>query len=123
MRETVEGQQTIETASGVAQRGPERLRRAGLEQIERKRKFYRHAITNAVVGVVVCAIWAITEYHNANGWPSSFSQSSGQAGVWNMWIVYPVLALGLLTAIDACCTYLWRPITKDEVRREMERLV
>ena len=123
MCEMVNERQSVPILTGIARLDAEELRQLALKQLERKRKFYRHAITNAVVGIVMCAIWAVSEYHNASGWPSSFSQSSGQAGVWNMWVAYPVLALGLLTAIDACCTYLWRPISESDVRREMERLI
>lgn len=68
-------------------------------------------------------IWAIAEYHNAGGWPSDgFSQSSGTAHVWNIWIIYPILVLAVLLGIDGWKTFGRRPISEHEVQREMERL-
>jgi nucleotide-binding universal stress UspA family protein len=43
--------------------------------------------------VLLTVIWALTEYHNAGGWPTQgFSQSSGIHDVWNSWIIYPATA-------------------------------
>ena len=68
-------------------------------------------------------MWAISEYHNAGGWPSDgFSQSSGIAHVRNIWIIYPVLGLGLILALEAWNTYGRKPVSESEVRREMDRL-
>ena len=108
-------------------RSPPRDRRPsspGREAVERKRKFHERAVGCGALSVALCLIWGISEYHKAGGWPSSldpFSQSSGQPGVWNIWIVYPLLALGLALTLDACFTYLRKPITESDVRRELER--
>ena len=109
----------------VAPPGPDDLRRLAVKRVERKRKFRERAIGAGVLSIVLCLIWGISEYHNAGGWPSSlssFSQSSGIPGVWNIWIIYPLLALGLGLTLDACFTYLRRPINESDIRREMERL-
>lgn len=109
----------------VAPLGTDDRHRLAVKRLERKRKFREHAIGCLAVGFVLSVIWAISEYHNAGGWPSSlgsFSQSSGQPGVWNIWIIYPLLALGLGVALDACYTYLRAPMTESDIRREMERL-
>ena len=105
--------------------GTDDLHRLAVKRVERKRKFRERAIGCGVVSVVLCLIWGISEYHDAGGWPSSlgsFSQSSGIPGVWNMWIIYPLLALGLALSLDACFTYLRKPITETDIRREMARL-
>ena len=110
---------------GVAPSGADDLQRMAARWVERKRKFHERLIGCGVLAVVLCVIWATSEYHNAGGWPSSltsFSQSSGIPGVWNMWVVYPLTALGLGVALDACFTYLRRPISEGDIRREMERL-
>jgi hypothetical protein len=53
--------------------------------------------------IVLTAIWAFSEYHNAGGWPTSgFSQSSGIPNVWNYWIIYPFIGWVLLTAAGGC---------------------
>jgi hypothetical protein len=40
----------------------------------------------------------------------------------NIWIIYPVLGLGLILGIDAWSTFGREPITEREIRREMDRL-
>jgi hypothetical protein len=121
LHELVNGR-PIEVASSCT----DDLRRLAVKQVERKRKFREHAVGAGVLSLVLCLIWGISEYHNAGGWPSSltsFSQSSGQPGVWNIWVIYPLVALGLAVTLDACFTYLRKPITENEVRREMDRLL
>ena len=101
----------------------QRVRELAVEQVERKRRFRMRAFSAVVVGVVLVVIWAIVEYHNAGGWPTSgFSQSSGIHHEWNSWIIYPIVALGLAVAIDAWKTYRHKPISEGEIRREMDRL-
>lgn len=101
----------------------EQVRQLAVAQIERKRRFHTRAFGAAALTVVLVIIWAIAEYNNANGWPTNgFSQSSGIYHVWNYWIIYPVIALALGVAIDWWHTYRHRPITEDEIRREMARL-
>jgi hypothetical protein len=68
-------------------------------------------------------IWAISEYHNAGGWPTKgFSQSSSIPHEWNIWIIYPVLGLGFILAIEAWNTFARKPITESEIQREIDRL-
>jgi len=101
----------------------EEVRKLAVEQIERKRRFYTRAFGAGAVAVLLVIIWALTEYHNANGWPANgFSQSSGVYHTWNSWIVYPIIGLSLFVAIDWLQTYRRRPITEDEIRREVDRL-
>ena len=99
------------------------VRELAVKQIVRKRRFRMRAFGAAALSVVLVIIWAITEYNNAGGWPTSgFSQSSGIPHQWNSWIIYPVVALALGVAIDAWHTYRGKPITESEIRREMDRL-
>jgi|SRR5215468_1546311 len=101
----------------------DQLRQAAIEQIERKRRFQMRAVLYAAASIVVVVVWAISEYNNAGGWPShGFSQSSGSAHVWNLWIVYPLLTLSLVFAIDAWNTYGRRKISEGEIRREVDRI-
>ena len=75
------------------------------------------------MAVVLVIIWATSEYNNAGGWPTGgFSESSGIPHVWNSWIIYPIIALALGVAIDAWHTYRDKPITEDEIDREVDRL-
>lgn len=115
--------QTLKPVDPGSREGEEQLRALALEQIQRKRRFQGHAVGYAAVALVLIVVWAISEYHNAGGWPSDgFSQSSGIAHVWNIWIIYPVLGLGLILALEAWNTYGRKPVSESEVRREMDRL-
>jgi len=101
----------------------EQLRQTAIEQLERKRRFRTRAVLYVAAIIVTVVVWAITEYNNAHGWPSDgFSQSSGTRHVWNIWIVYPVVALALALAIDAWNTYGRQRMTENEIRREMDRI-
>ena len=92
-------------------------------QIERKRRFHMRALGAAIVSGGLVIIWAIAEYNNAGGWPTSgLSQSSGIPHEWNSWIIYPLVTIALGVAIDGWHTYRHRPIREDEIRCEMDRL-
>jgi len=97
-------------------------REQAIKQIERKRRYWIHTAVSFVGLLIVAAIWAIAEYHNAGGWPTQgFSQSSGIHDVWNIWIVYPAIAWAFLTAAYGLVIYLRKPISESQVKREMER--
>jgi 2TM domain len=92
-----------------------------IEQIERKRRYWIGTAVSTLGMLVIAAIWAITEYHNAGGWPSQgFSQSSGIHDVWNIWIIYPVIGWGFLTASFGLGVYLHKPISERQIERENE---
>jgi hypothetical protein len=99
------------------------VRELAIQQIKRKRAFQRLAFAFAAASVFLIVIWAVGEYNNAGGWPTDgFSQSSGTAHVWNIWIIYPLLGMGLVLAIDAWVTFRHRPISEVEIQREIDRL-
>lgn len=97
-------------------------RQQAIRQIERRRRFWISTVAAAVGMVLLVAIWATAEYHNADGWPThGFSQSSGIHDVWNIWIIYPIIAWILLTAAHAWSVYRRKPISESEIKREIER--
>ena len=72
--------------------------------------------------LILAAIWSVSEYHNAGGWPSQgFSQSSGIHDVWNIWIIYRAIAWAFLTAAFGSDVYLRKPILESRIEREIER--
>ncbi len=96
-------------------------RQQAIKQIERKRRFWTGAVWSAIAMIILVIIWAMSEYHNAGGWPTSgFSQSSGIHDVWNFWIIYPLGAWVLLLVAGAWGVYRSKPISESEIKREIE---
>ena len=97
-------------------------RQQAIQQIERRRRFWYQTVVGALGMMLLVAIWAISEYHNAGGWPSQgFSQSSGIHDVWNTWIIYPIFGWLFLTAAHGWSVYFRKPISESEIKREIER--
>ena len=97
-------------------------RQQAIRQIERQRRYRISAVASGLGMALLVLIWAVSEYHNAGGWPvHGFSQSSGPHGVWNLWIVYPLGAWLALLATGAWDVYLRHPITEEQIQREIER--
>jgi 2TM domain len=109
--------------SSIQERGDDEVRELAVKQIERKRRFEMRAFAAGVLSAFLVVVWAVSEYKNAGGWPTNgFSNSSSIPHVWNDWIVYPLIGIGLCVAIDAWNTYRRKPISESEIRREMDRL-
>jgi hypothetical protein len=102
--------------------GRRRCNHKAIKQIELRRHFRIEAVATAIGMVILVLIWALSEYHNAGGWPTrGFSQSSGIHDVWNFWIVYPIGGLGLILVARAWFVYGNEPISESEIKREIER--
>ena len=102
--------------------GDQAARQQAVKQIERRRRFWFSTAAWAIGMTILAVIWAMSEYHNAGGWPTKgFSQSSGIHDVWNFWIIYPLLAWAALTAGHAWMVFGHRPISESDIKREMER--
>jgi hypothetical protein len=97
-------------------------REQAIKQIERRRRYWISTAISTLGMLILAAIWAVTEYHNAGGWPTQgFSQSSGIHDVWNIWIIYPAIAWAFLTAAAGLGVYLRKPISESQIKHEMER--
>ena len=108
----------LKTSAATAQLA----RQQAIQQIQRRRRFRIRVTTGTLGMMILTIIWALTEYHNAGGWPASgFSQSSAIPNVWNYWIIYPAIAWALLTAADTWRVYGRKPIPETEIRREIDR--
>jgi H+/Cl- antiporter ClcA len=100
----------------------ELARQQAIKQIGRRRRFRIEAVSSAIGMVILAVIWAISEYHNAGGWPTQgFSQSSGIHDVWNFWIIYPLIAWVLIMSARGWSVYAHKPISESEINREIER--
>jgi hypothetical protein len=45
-------------------------RQRAIKQVERRRRFRVNATISALGMLILVAIWAISEFHNAGGWPT-----------------------------------------------------
>ena len=93
-----------------------------IKQIERRRRFWITAAMSSLLMALLVIIWAMTEYHNAGGWPTQgFSDSSSIPNVWNDWIIYPAIAWVLFLAAHALLVFRNKPISETEINREIDR--
>jgi protein-S-isoprenylcysteine O-methyltransferase Ste14 len=114
---------TLESRPAVVPSAEPDVRDLAIKEIERKRRFLTRAVIGGALIVMLVVIWAISEYHNAGGWPTDgFSQSSSIPHVWNIWIIYPVLSISLILGVDGWFTYFRKPISEREIQREVDRL-
>jgi hypothetical protein len=76
-------------------------RRAAIKRIRAKRAFGVHATIYVAVNLLLIAVWAL-----------------GRGYFWPIW---PILGWGVALALHYWTVFLQRPISEDEIRREMEK--
>ena len=105
----------------MGERPDSELRERAIERITRRRRFYVHAAAHVIGSVFLIVVWAVTEYHNAGGWPTGF-RTGRLNHDWDPWIIYPLIAGTLALATHAWIAFGREPATEGEIAREMERL-
>jgi adenylate cyclase len=75
---------------------------AAIERIRAKRGFGVHAKVYVAVNLLLIAVWALT-------------------GRGNFWPIWPLLGWGVGLGINYWAVFLRRPISDDDIRREMEK--
>jgi 2TM domain/Adenylate and Guanylate cyclase catalytic domain len=75
---------------------------AAIERIEAKRAFGRHLTIYVAVNLLLVAIWAITSRRY-------------------FWPIWPILGWGVGLGLNYRNVFLTRPISDDEIRRELEK--
>jgi len=80
----------------------EDVREAAVKRVKAKRDFKSQAVVYVVVNALLVVIWAVS-------------------GVGYFWPVWPIVGWGVGLAFNGWSAYFERPITEDEVRREMQR--
>jgi hypothetical protein len=80
----------------------EELREAAVHQLKRQREFGRHVVSYVVVNAMLILIWYVT----------------GHGYFWPAWVLG---GWGIGLALNAWDVYGRRPISEDEIRREMDR--
>ena len=77
-------------------------REAAIKRLEAKRGFNVHAAIYVIVNLLLVVIWAF----------------SGHDYFWPIW---PIIGWGVGLAIHGWMTYFQKPISEDDIRREMEK--
>jgi hypothetical protein len=80
------------------------LREEAIQRLKKQRDFVPHAIAYVLVNVLVWTIWAFTD---AGGFP---------------WPVFVTAGWGIGIAAHAWDAFWRRPITEDDVERELARM-
>ena len=87
---------------------PEVLREQAFRQVKKRRDFRGHVFAFLVVNIVLWGAWSI------NGIASDS---------WDPWPLWVTLLWGLGLTLNAWDVYFRRPITEQDISREMDRLV
>jgi hypothetical protein len=99
-------------------------RERAVKQIRRRRRFWFWAMLGTLFMILLTVIWAVSQYHTAGGWPThGFTQSSWPPvpNVWNGWIIWPAMVWVLATGGYAWFVFGNKPVSENEIKREMER--
>ena len=85
---------------------------AAIKRIRAKRGFERHAMIYVAVNLLLIAIWALTEPGHA------YRRHEPETDFWPIW---PILGWGFGLAVHYWTVFRHKPISDDEIRREMEK--
>jgi hypothetical protein len=86
---------------------PDGLREQALQRLKKRRDFKAHAFVYALVNVVVWGIWVVIAVSSHSRFP---------------WPVFITLGWGIGVVMNAWDVFVRKPITEEELRREIERL-
>ena len=87
---------------------PEALRDQALRRLKKRRDFKAHVFVYVIVNAVIWGIWTAIGLSSDSWWP---------------WPVIVTLGWGIGLVMNAWDVYVRKPITEDELQREIEHLV
>lgn len=79
------------------------LREAALKRLQQRREFATHIVSYVVINAMLVVVWLFT----------------GQGYFWPVWVI---VGWGIGLVLHAWDVFGRRPITEDDIRREMDRL-
>ena len=86
---------------------PEQRREQAVRRLKKRRDFRAHLTSYVVVNTALWGVWAVI---------------GATSGSWFPWPVFVTLAWGIGLTMNAREVYLRRPISEEEIQREMIRL-
>lgn len=108
------------SAKGVGGR-EEELRALARRNVVRTRNFRMHVLAFIVGSTMLTALWALTQYLDADGWPERFGGGDAP-GTWHIWIFYVVGVWAVYVALKGVGVYGRRGPREAEIDRELERM-
>ena len=98
---------TADDREEVVAATPEALREQALQRLKKRRDFKAHLFVYSLVNAVVWGIWLVIAASSHSWWP---------------WPIFVTLFWGIGLATNAWEVYVRKPITEEEVQREIEHL-
>jgi fatty acid desaturase len=98
---------TTDKEEEVLATSPAALREQAIERLKKQRDFKAHALVYVLVNAVVWGVWAVIAANSHSWWP---------------WPVFVTLFWGIGLVMNAWDAYFRKPITEQELEREMEHL-
>lgn len=83
------------------------LREQALDRLKKRRDLKAHALAYTLVNLAIWGVWAVIAATSGSSWP---------------WPVFLTLFWGIGLAMNAWDVYFRRPITEQELEREIDRL-
>lgn len=98
---------TEETRDEVLATTHDALREQALDRLKKRRDFKAHLLVYTLVNLGLWGIWAVIAASSGGSWP---------------WPVFLTLFWGIGLVMNAWDVYFRRPITEQELEREIDRL-
>lgn len=96
-------QEELEVVAGT----PDARREQAVRSVKKRRDFRTHVVAYLVINAVVWGIWAVV---------------GATSGSWFPWPVFVTLGWGIGIAMNAWDVYFRRPISEEDISRELVRL-
>jgi hypothetical protein len=98
---------TDEKRDEVVGTTPDAVREQALARVSKRRDLKAHAVVYTLVNVAIWGIWVVIAANSNSWWP---------------WPVFLTVFWGIGLAMNAWDVYFRKPITEQELQREIDRL-
>lgn len=98
---------TTDEQDEVVGTSPNELREQALAQVKKRRDLKAHAVVYTLFNLAIWGIWAVVAANSHSWWP---------------WPVFLTVFWGIGLAMNAWDVYFRKPITEQELQREIDRL-